>query len=269
MVALVSPVSAVSPVSSAPVVLPSFGEVLSALPAGCLVSPSVVPFAAVVCGAGFPVPVASFVASAPAALLGFGARVCSFPCSCGRPVALCRCPSLAVVLVSSGASGGSCPCVLVWLAAPVPPPPAGCGPALAAVRAAVASRASSSPVRVAVVGSRGFPALSLVAAFVAALPAGVAVVSGAARGVDAVAEDAARARGLAVVSLPASWSSLGRRAGMMRNAEVIARADVLVAFWDGASAGTADAIRRARKEGIAVFVVSPPASGVSAPSLWD
>jgi hypothetical protein len=104
---------------------------------------------------------------------------------------------------------------------------------------------------------------------VAQLPASVVVVSGGARGVDAVAEDAARSRGLPVVRLSASWSSLGRRAGMMRNGEIVARADVLVAFWDGASSGTADAIRRARREGIAVFVVSPPASGVSAPSLWD
>jgi hypothetical protein len=44
----------------------------------------------------------------------------------------------------------------------------------------------------------------------------------------------------------------------MRNAEVVARADVVVAFWDGVSAGTQDAIRRARKEGIPIFVVSPP-----------
>src|SRR5438270_835948 len=83
--------------------------------------------------------------------------------------------------------------------------------------------------------------------FVAALPASVAVVSGAAVGVDHAAEEAARARGLPVVSLPAAWSARGQRAGVMRNAEVVAQADVVVAFWDGISPGTQDVIRRARK----------------------
>ncbi len=48
--------------------------------------------------------------------------------------------------------------------------------------------------RIAIVGSRGLPRPDLIEAFVASLPAGTVVVSGGARGVDTVAEQAARER---------------------------------------------------------------------------
>lgn len=56
------------------------------------------------------------------------------------------------------------------------------------------------PERVAIVGSRDYPALGEVTAYVESLPAGTVVVSGGTRGVDQTAEKAARARGLTVVS---------------------------------------------------------------------
>lgn len=128
--------------------------------------------------------------------------------------------------------------------------------ALSPALAACAQLAPGS--RVAVVGSREFPDLSLVSEFVASLPSSCVVVSGAARGVDSVAASSARRRGLHVSEISASWSSLGRSAGVVRNAELVSCVDVLVAFHDGVSPGTASSVSLARRSGVPCFVVSPP-----------
>jgi hypothetical protein len=55
----------------------------------------------------------------------------------------------------------------------------------------------------------------------------------------------------------ADWDGLGKRAGFIRNEEVVSYCDVLVAFWDGVSRGTAHAIARARYAGKRVIVHGP------------
>lgn len=97
-------------------------------------------------------------------------------------------------------------------------------------------------VKVGIVGSRDYPDLEAVRRFVAALPEGTVVVSGGARGVDQTAEDAARARGLVVDVKIALWQQHGKRAGPMRNREIVEASDEIVAFWDGVSPGTRSTI---------------------------
>lgn len=87
------------------------------------------------------------------------------------------------------------------------------------------------------------------------LPNGSVVVSGGAKGVDAYAESGARAAGLLVVVHPADWDRYGKSAGPRRNALIVADCDVLLAFWDGKSRGTADSILKAHAAGKAVVVV--------------
>jgi SLOG family YspA-like protein len=101
------------------------------------------------------------------------------------------------------------------------------------------------PERIAIVGSRHFPRPELVEAFVASLPAGTIVVSGGAQGVDTAAEEAAQARGLETLIFHADWKRHGRKAGQIRNAEIVAHADRIVAFWDGRSQGTLNTIVQA------------------------
>lgn len=108
--------------------------------------------------------------------------------------------------------------------------------------------------RVAIVGSRAFLDLSLVRAFVAGLPDGTVVISGGAKGVDAAAEAAARARGLYVESIRPKWAEFGRAAGAIRNWQIVQKADRVVAFWDGVSRGTAITIAPAKAKGIDVQV---------------
>jgi hypothetical protein len=98
----------------------------------------------------------------------------------------------------------------------------------------------------AIVGSRDFPDLDQVRQFVRTLPSGTTVVSGGARGVDRCAAAAARSRGLRVIEFLAQWDRFGRRAGFLRNEQIVERCGRMVAFWDGRSSGTHHAITRAR-----------------------
>lgn len=115
--------------------------------------------------------------------------------------------------------------------------------------------------RALVTGSRDFPELDLVDAFVDRLDADVTLVVGDARGVDARARARAEARGLAVEPHPVTdeeWALYGKRAGPMRNrrmVESLHRGDRVQAFWDGRSRGTAGTVEMARaRRDIAVEV---------------
>lgn len=110
-------------------------------------------------------------------------------------------------------------------------------------------------MKVAIVGSRDFLELSRVVEYVRGLPAGTIVVSGGARGVDSVAETAARECGLSVQVFKPDWDKHGLRAGFVRNLEIIGNADRVVAFWNGASRGTKHSISIARNYGKPVEIV--------------
>jgi predicted Rossmann fold nucleotide-binding protein DprA/Smf involved in DNA uptake len=94
-----------------------------------------------------------------------------------------------------------------------------------------------------------------VSEYVALLPANSVVVSGNARGVDRTAEEAARERGLKVISLPAQWDKYGKSAGFRRNADIVKLADRVIAFWDGVSKGTLHTINLAKAQGKPVEIV--------------
>jgi len=101
-------------------------------------------------------------------------------------------------------------------------------------------------LKVAIVGSRDYPRLDQVQRYVRELPEFTTILSGGARGVDSCAVETARRRGLEIVEYLADWDGLGRRAGMVRNAQIVGAADLVVAFWDGKSRGTKNAIDHAR-----------------------
>lgn len=84
----------------------------------------------------------------------------------------------------------------------------------------------------------------------------IVVVSGAARGADQLGEQYAKERGYGIDSHPANWDLYGKSAGYIRNAEMAANADALVAFWDGKSRGTKHMIDLAEKRRIHVRVIN-------------
>ncbi len=123
-------------------------------------------------------------------------------------------------------------------------------------------------MRVAIVGSRDYPDIDHVLAYVRLLPPESVVVSGGARGVDEAAEAAALECGHRVESIAADWKNRGRRAGPERNAKVVERADRVVAFWDGKSRGTLDTIRKAVAAGKQCAVKRPGQAWEMASRGW-
>lgn len=81
------------------------------------------------------------------------------------------------------------------------------------------------------------------------------VVSGYAKGVDAVGEAWSLVNGLGYATpFKADWNRFGLAAGHRRNVQMGDYAEALVAVWDGKSTGTQGMIRYARKKGLRVFV---------------
>jgi hypothetical protein len=85
------------------------------------------------------------------------------------------------------------------------------------------------------------------------------VVSGGARGADLLGERYARERGYDLVRFPACWDKFGKSAGFLRNSAMAWYADMLVAFWDKTSPGTAAMIDSAKSEGLQVVIVQTSA----------
>lgn len=80
------------------------------------------------------------------------------------------------------------------------------------------------------------------------------VVSGCARGADAIGEEWSKLRGFGRILMPADWKTHGKAAGQIRNAEMVSIADCACFFWDGVSKGTQGAIKLAEAKGIPVRI---------------
>lgn len=83
----------------------------------------------------------------------------------------------------------------------------------------------------------------------------VSIVSGMARGADALAVKFAKAHGVVLYEFPADWNKHGNRAGFIRNRAMGDFSDGLLAFWDGASKGTAQMIDYMQKLNKPVHIV--------------
>ncbi|NLN82555.1 MAG: hypothetical protein GX136_08440 [Clostridiales bacterium] len=68
------------------------------------------------------------------------------------------------------------------------------------------------------------------------------IVSGGARGVDKAAEELAKLLSLPIRRFLPDYARYGRIAPLRRNIEIIEYADEVIAFWDGISHGTKQAI---------------------------
>ena len=64
------------------------------------------------------------------------------------------------------------------------------------------------------------------------------IVTGGARGIDTLAEYWAKANKIEWVCYLPQWQIYGKRAGLVRNEEMVQFCDIVIAFWDGKSNGT-------------------------------
>lgn len=111
-------------------------------------------------------------------------------------------------------------------------------------------------MNVAIVGSRDWPWPKEVKNAVLALSTDDVVVSGGAHGVDTFAENAAKARSLETIVLKPDWDNLGKRAGFLRNIDIVNLADRMIAFQYKQSKGTQHSINLAKKKGIPIRLIS-------------
>ena len=92
------------------------------------------------------------------------------------------------------------------------------------------------------------------------LPDGVdCIVSGGAAGVDTSAAEFAKKAGISLELHLPDYGKWGRRAPLMRNLDIVAAADVVLAFWDGKSRGTEFVIDHCRKQGKPLRIFLPDA----------
>ncbi|MCD8157843.1 MAG: hypothetical protein LUD77_02805 [Clostridiales bacterium] len=82
------------------------------------------------------------------------------------------------------------------------------------------------------------------------------IVSGGARGIDSDARKYALQNNLPLKEFLPNYNKYGRKAPLKRNLEIIAYADLVIAFWDGQSHGTKYVIDNCRKHGVPVKVVT-------------
>lgn len=85
------------------------------------------------------------------------------------------------------------------------------------------------------------------------------VIHGAAFGADAIADLCARVIGCKVKRIPAKWHLHGKKAGPMRNSEMLKlKPDVVYAFhpYLPNSKGTLDMVNKSKKKGIDVIILA-------------
>lgn len=97
-------------------------------------------------------------------------------------------------------------------------------------------------MKVAVVGSRGVDS-DAYEMILKHIPQGCSeIVTGGAGGVDFLAKKAAKQLRVKYTCIRPNYSRYGRAAPLIRNREIVDRADYVLAFWNGYSKGTQNAI---------------------------
>ena len=113
-------------------------------------------------------------------------------------------------------------------------------------------------MRVAVIGSRSAPANAPML-ILKELPANVSeIVSGGATGIDSAAEEVAHSLSLPLRVFLPDYAQYGKQAPLMRNLQIVAYADEILAFWDGRSKGTQHTIAACIQQGKPVRIIPLP-----------
>lgn len=82
------------------------------------------------------------------------------------------------------------------------------------------------------------------------------IISGGAEGIDTMAAEYSRAHRTGLLEMRPNYDKYGRAATFVRNRQIVATCDVLVAFWNGRSKGTKYTIDCARKKNRKVVIIN-------------
>jgi hypothetical protein len=107
--------------------------------------------------------------------------------------------------------------------------------------------------KIAIVGSRTYTNYEELKSFVfSCIPLSEIelVISGAAKnGADSLVVRFAKEFNLPLKEFPADWDTYGKRAGFIRNVDIVEASDMVICFWDGYSKGTKHDIDIATEKG--------------------
>lgn len=82
------------------------------------------------------------------------------------------------------------------------------------------------------------------------------IISGGAKGADSLAKRYSKIdQEVSYREFLPDWNELGKKAGFVRNQQIVDACDMVLAFWDGESKGTANTIALARDAKKPTFIV--------------
>ncbi|MFW6226284.1 MAG: DUF2493 domain-containing protein [bacterium] len=113
-------------------------------------------------------------------------------------------------------------------------------------------------MKIAVIGSRNFTDYELLKSKLDKIHERkiiTCIVSGGAKGADKLSERWADENGIEKLIFIPDWNKYGKRAGFLRNEDIIKNADAVVAFWDGVSKGTQHGINLSKKHEKSCLIV--------------
>lgn len=113
-------------------------------------------------------------------------------------------------------------------------------------------------MRIGIVGSRSFFNYDLLEEVITTTLkndlSNTIIVSGGAKGADALAEIFADNYKLKKWIFKPDWEKYKKSAGFIRNSEIVDNSDIIFAFWDGKSKGTNHTINLAKKKNKEVII---------------
>lgn len=122
----------------------------------------------------------------------------------------------------------------------------------------IQKRKKEEKIRIGIVGSREFNNQKLFDETMSLIKKKYnisTVVTGGARGADQMAINWANKEKIQKLIFLPSWKLYQKRAGIIRNGDIINHSDFLIAFWNGTSPGTKNSIERAKKKDIPIQII--------------
>ncbi len=111
-------------------------------------------------------------------------------------------------------------------------------------------------MKLAIIGSRTFNNYGLLQETLEQYKSKITlVVSGAAKGADSLSERWAIKNNIKTLIFPADWEKYGKRAGFIRNEDIIKNCDCVITFWDNVSKGTAHSLSLCEKYNIPYKII--------------
>lgn len=80
------------------------------------------------------------------------------------------------------------------------------------------------------------------------------IISGGARGIDTIAKQYATTHNIPLLEFLPEYKKFHRAAPLKRNLQIIEHSDIVIAFWDGCSRGTAFTVTQCQKRNVPITV---------------